>query len=153
MKSVVIQNLPLFCPLRSSLLYTNLRHSLRFSLCNRRFTTGATYIRRRKATAEERHKRAAVRKMVMAPTTIVLDQFIIGTFVASLFAFVFLYVLRRSSNDVIRNKSKKNRGLVVSQNDAVSRKDDSGTDVIIVGAGVAGSALAHTLGKASHKSL
>ncbi|EOA26359.1 hypothetical protein CARUB_v10022880mg [Capsella rubella] len=144
MKSVVIKNLPLFNPLiKSSLLCTNLPLSLRFSLSNPRSTTGATYIRRGKSTAEERHKRAAVRNTVIAPATIVLDRFFIGTFVASLFAFAFLYVLRRSSNDAIRNRSKKIGRLVVS------RKDDSGTgiDVIIVGAGVAGAALAHTLGK------
>ncbi|CAA7027850.1 unnamed protein product [Microthlaspi erraticum] len=51
------------------------------------------------------------------------------------------------------NKSKKNRGLVVAQNGTVSTNlateddDDSGVDVIIVGAGVAGAALAHTLAK------
>ncbi|XP_019083482.1 PREDICTED: squalene epoxidase 2, mitochondrial-like isoform X3 [Camelina sativa] len=143
MKSVEIKTLPLFRPLRSSLPCTNLRLSLRFSLFNRRSTTGATYIRRGKATTteEERHKRATVRKTVTA--TIVLDPFILGTFVASLFAFAFLYVLRQSSS------SKKNRRVLVSPNDAVSRKDDSGsgTDVIIVGAGVAGAALAHTLAK------
>ncbi|XP_006404747.2 squalene epoxidase 2, mitochondrial [Eutrema salsugineum] len=87
----------------------------------------------------------------MAPV-IELDQFILGTFVASLFAFVLLYVLRRnSSRDANLIRSKKNRGLVVAQNDAVSRnpatEGDSGIDVIIVGAGVAGAALAHTLGK------
>jgi squalene monooxygenase len=78
---------------------------------------------------------------MMKPAKIALDQFI-----ASLFTFLLLYILRRSSN-----KNKKNRGLVVSQNDTVSKnletEVDSGTDVIIVGAGVAGSALAHTLGK------
>lgn len=89
----------------------------------------------------------------MAPV-IVLDQFILGTFLASLFAFMILYVLRRSSHDVSVNRSKKNRGfVVVDQNDAVSRnlttEDDFVTNVIIVGAGVAGAALACTLAKAS----
>ncbi|CAA7027851.1 unnamed protein product [Microthlaspi erraticum] len=83
--------------------------------------------------------------------TIVLGQCILGTFLASLFAFVLLYVLRRSSNVEKSNRSKKNRGLVVAQNDDLSRnlatEDDSGIDVIIVGAGVAGAALAYTLGK------
>ena len=91
----------------------------------------------------------------MAPA-IEFDQFILATFFASLFALVLEFVLRRSSrnrkDDADSNRSKMNRGLVVvsSQNDPVStEEDDSGIDVIIVGAGVAGAALAHTLGKAS----
>lgn len=85
------------------------------------------------------------------PPAIEFDQFILATFFASLFALVLVYVLRRSSrrDDADSNRSKKNRGLV--QNDAVVSRNvaDSGIDVIIVGAGVAGAALAHTLGKAS----
>ena len=94
----------------------------------------------------------------MAPA-IEFDQFILATFFASLFALVLVFVLRRSSrdrkDDADSNRSKRNRGLdvVSSRYDAVSRnlaaEDDSGIDVIIVGAGVAGAALAHTLGKAS----
>ncbi|KAL9300338.1 Squalene epoxidase 2 [Arabidopsis thaliana] len=143
MKPFVIRNLPRFqSTLRSSLLYTNHRPSSRFSLSTRRFTAGATYIRRWKATAAQTLKLSAVNSTVMMkPAKIALDQFI-----ASLFTFLLLYILRLSSN-----KNKKNRGLVVSQNDTVSKnletEVDSGTDVIIVGAGVAGSALAHTLGK------
>ncbi|KAL1189362.1 Squalene epoxidase 2 [Cardamine amara subsp. amara] len=151
MKSIVIKNLPQFqltfttTTLRSSLLYKNHRSSLRF-------TTGAKYIRRGKA-AEERHKRIAITstKTMMTPTTIVLDQFITGKFLASLIAFVLLYVLCRSSNDSIKNRSKKNRGHVIAQNDVVVSnlvtEDEFSTDVIIVGAGVAGAALAYTLGK------
>ncbi|KAG7571811.1 FAD/NAD(P)-binding domain superfamily [Arabidopsis suecica] len=121
MKSFVIKNLPRFqLTLRSSFLYTNYRPSSRFSVSTRLFTTGATYIRRGKATAEQTHKRAAV-----------------------------------NSNDVIRIRNKKNRGLVVSLNDTVSNilatEADSVTDVIIVGAGVSGAALAHTLGKARRR--
>lgn len=88
----------------------------------------------------------------MAPT-IALEQFTLGTLLPSLFAFVLLYVLRWSSNVEKSHWSKKNHGLVVAKNDDVTMnlatKDDSGIDVIIVGAGVAGAALAHTLGKAS----
>lgn len=83
------------------------------------------------------------------PPAIEFDQFILATFFASLFALVLVYVLRRSSrrDAADSNRSKKNRGLV--QNDAVVSRNvaDSGIDVIIVGAGVAGAALAHTLGK------
>lgn len=86
------------------------------------------------------------------PPAIEFDQFILATFFASLFALVLVYVLRRSSrrDAADSNRSKKNRGLV-QNDDAVSRNvaDYSGIDVIIVGAGVAGAALAHTLGKAS----
>ncbi|KAF8090123.1 hypothetical protein N665_0486s0021 [Sinapis alba] len=115
------------------------------------FTTGATFTLRKKA---RHHERASLISAVtiMAPA-IEFDQFILATFFASLFAFVLVYVLRRSSrnDDANSNRSNKmNRGLVVvsSQNDAVSTNlADSGIDVIIVGAGVAGAALAHTLGK------
>ncbi|ESQ46200.1 hypothetical protein EUTSA_v10000099mg [Eutrema salsugineum] len=160
----MIQKLPRFrltaTSLRSSFPYKDLSLSPRLSLSTRRFrnlslTTGATVIRRRGA-AEERYKCGSLtstskKTITMAPV-IELDQFILGTFVASLFAFVLLYVLRRnSSRDANLIRSKKNRGLVVAQNDAVSRnpatEGDSGIDVIIVGAGVAGAALAHTLGK------
>ncbi|CAH8273970.1 unnamed protein product [Arabidopsis lyrata] len=75
----------------------------------------------------------------MAPR-IVVDHFILTTtFFASLFAFLLLYILRR--------RSKKIRGSVNVRNGTLTVKSGTGVDIIIVGAGVAGAALAHTLGK------
>lgn len=159
MKSVVFEKFPrfgltltTFLRSSSSLLY---RNHLRSSNSTRRLrnlssTTGATVIRCVRAAEDKVHKRTAPTsaRMVTTAPAIILDRFILGTFVASLFAFVLLYVLRRRSNDANLNQSKKNRGIVVAQNGTVSTtEDDSGIDVIIVGAGVAGAALAHTLGK------
>ena len=85
-----------------------------------------------------------------------VDDFILGTFLASLLGFVFLYILRRSAtakadkrrravgafNDEIRNDCVRS-----SANGEVRPEGGPETDVIVVGAGVAGAALAHTLGK------
>ncbi|KAL3843821.1 hypothetical protein ACJIZ3_001224 [Penstemon smallii] len=79
-----------------------------------------------------------------------IDQYILGSFVASLFGFVLLYKLRRKikkpkSNSKIGNKNECING---SAADGGSQADSAGeVDVIIVGAGVAGAALAYTLGK------
>ncbi|KAF8092018.1 hypothetical protein N665_0428s0027 [Sinapis alba] len=157
MKLAVIHNLPgLGLTTTSSSLITSPFLSPHLPLSPRRlrnpsFTTRATFTRRKKA---RHHERASLISAVtiMSPA-IEFDQFILATFFASIFSFVLVYVLRRSSrnDDANSNRSNKmNRGLVVvsSQNDAVSRNlADSGIDVIIVGAGVAGAALAHTLGK------
>ncbi|XP_010531316.1 PREDICTED: squalene epoxidase 3 [Tarenaya hassleriana] len=74
---------------------------------------------------------------------VVVDQLILGTFFASLFAFALLFSFRRGKK--IRGSSGARSGAVLEG----SGVEGSGTvtDVIIVGAGVAGAALAHTLGK------
>ncbi|KAK4491170.1 hypothetical protein RD792_001900 [Penstemon davidsonii] len=79
-----------------------------------------------------------------------IDQYILGSFVASLFGFVLLYKLRRKikkpkSNSKIGNKDECiNSSAADGGSQAHSGVED---DVIIVGAGVAGAALAYTLGK------
>ncbi|XWS45103.1 hypothetical protein CRYUN_Cryun15aG0107900 [Craigia yunnanensis] len=83
----------------------------------------------------------------------VFDNYIVGTFLVSLFGFAFLFILRRNNNR--KKKIEKGSREFKIQNDAVNCPDigecspeyGSGDDVIIVGAGVAGAALAHTLGK------
>ncbi|CAI9764449.1 unnamed protein product [Fraxinus pennsylvanica] len=80
---------------------------------------------------------------------VMIDQYILGGFVASLFGFVLLYNLRR--------KITKNNGSKILRKDQCIKTSDGGilrpvvdagrTDVIIVGAGVAGAALAYALGK------
>ncbi|KAL2476822.1 Squalene epoxidase 1 [Forsythia ovata] len=85
----------------------------------------------------------------------VMDQYIIGGFIASLLllywvllGFVLLYNLRRNRN---KNKSskiaRKHDCINTSANGQYRQEVDGSTDIIIVGAGVAGAALAYTLGK------
>nr|BAF79915.1 squalene epoxidase [Euphorbia tirucalli] len=76
---------------------------------------------------------------------VIFDTYIFGTFFASLCAFLLLFILRPKVKKMgkIREISSIN-----TQNDtAITPPKGSGTDVIIVGAGVAGAALACTLGK------
>ncbi|KAE8010406.1 hypothetical protein FH972_006777 [Carpinus fangiana] len=84
---------------------------------------------------------------------VVIDQHVLWTFFASLFGFVLLYTLRRNNNSN-GNKIKTKKMTFPKECAKESFPDGecrpvngSGTDVIIVGAGVAGSALAYTLGK------
>lgn len=93
---------------------------------------------------------------------VAVDPYVLWTFFASLLGFVALSVLRRRNygngmakdrSKVQKNKNNTNKSLVSEQ--CVKSSDEgefrpvygSGTDVIIVGAGVAGAALAHTLAK------
>lgn len=95
-----------------------------------------------------------------------VDPYVLWTFFASLLGFVALSVLRRGNygngmakdrSKVQKNKNNTNKSLVSEQ--CVKSSDEgefrplygSGTDVIIVGAGVAGAALAHTLAKVRKK--
>lgn len=80
-----------------------------------------------------------------------IDQYIFGCFAASLMGFVLLYNLRRK---IRRNRGSKPAGkdeCVKTSSAAAaggSRQESGGdADIIIVGAGVAGAALAYTLGK------
>ena len=83
----------------------------------------------------------------------VFDNYIVGTFLVSLFGFAFLFILRCNNNR--KKKTEKDSREFKIQTDAVNCADIGGCspeygscdDVIIVGAGVAGAALAHTLGK------
>lgn len=80
-----------------------------------------------------------------------VDQVILGGVIASLLGVVLLHHIRRrkvkgaSSMGIIQG----NECLESSQNEMLSGSEiaTTSTDIIIVGAGVAGSALAYTLGK------
>ena len=85
---------------------------------------------------------------------VVIDQHVLWTFFASLFGFVLLYIIRRNNNANNRKLKKKNSPQQRVDNNSFTDGEfrhvngsDSGTDVIVVGAGVAGAALAYTLGK------
>ncbi|KAJ9670421.1 hypothetical protein PVL29_026760 [Vitis rotundifolia] len=78
-----------------------------------------------------------------------LHPYILGAFFASVLGFFLLYALRDKERKDNRHRHHRADGLVTSGSEiGQCRQDDGfGTDIIIVGAGVAGSALAHTLGK------
>lgn len=84
-----------------------------------------------------------------------MDDYIVGTFFAILFGIILVYVIRVKSTE----QKNRDRGCGVSDIGYEIRSDptngecrsekESDPDVIIVGAGVAGAALAYTLGKVS----
>lgn len=81
-------------------------------------------------------------------------QYILGGILASSLAFVFvLYSFakkRKATSTGSSSKSihvKSNGFAKTSENGIYSQEAEEATDIIIVGAGVAGSALAYTLGK------
>ncbi|KAK3211024.1 hypothetical protein Dsin_015730 [Dipteronia sinensis] len=84
-----------------------------------------------------------------------LDQYIVATLFASLFGFIFIFVLRRNINNNKKLKKDAEDNNKIQSNivqSSINTGDSSpeigsGVDVIVVGAGVAGAALAHTLGK------
>ncbi|KAK3021923.1 hypothetical protein RJ639_045217 [Escallonia herrerae] len=81
---------------------------------------------------------------------VIVDKYIVGTFFASLMGFFILYVLRQKTTAKHRRRDQfQSRQHYQIRNDPTTGEclPDSGSDVIIVGAGVAGAALAYTLGK------
>lgn len=78
------------------------------------------------------------------------DQYILGSIFASILGIVLVYVLfvkkngRRSSID---GGETTGTTTIAAADSRECRSRDDEVDVIIVGAGVAGAALAHTLGK------
>ena len=80
---------------------------------------------------------------------VMVDQYIIvGVFIATLFALSFLYTTRRTRSKASKIVRKDDECINTSAADGGFRSD---TDVVIVGAGVAGAALAYTLGKDGRK--
>ncbi|XP_034227369.1 squalene monooxygenase SE1-like isoform X2 [Prunus dulcis] len=75
-------------------------------------------------------------------------QNIFGAVIASLLGFAFLYRLRGKKKARALVKTDQNgNSLKSSENGICEAKISASTDIIIVGAGVVGSALAYTLGK------
>ncbi len=88
--------------------------------------------------------------LVQNKTMVVIDQHVVWTFFASLFGFVLLYIICRNNN--ANNRKLKKKTFPEEQCDKNSSTDGecrhvSGSDIVVVGAGVAGSALAYTLAK------
>lgn len=81
------------------------------------------------------------------------NKYIAGTFFASVFGSLVVYILRlRSSQLKSKQKAHANGPGFEIQSDQMAvdkcrSGKESDTDVIIVGAGVVGAALSHTLGK------
>lgn len=88
---------------------------------------------------------------MMAATAAVVptDQYIVGAFFACLSGFLILFILRRrNSNNEKKLMEEDDRTTTTYKTQNDDRPDDrEDVDVIVVGAGVAGAALAHTLGK------
>ncbi|KAI3448206.1 hypothetical protein Pfo_004871 [Paulownia fortunei] len=80
---------------------------------------------------------------------VMIDQYIFGGFVASLFGFVLLYNLRRKIKKTKGSRAVRTDECIKSSAAGGGFRKDAGgdADIIIVGAGVAGAALAYTLGK------
>ncbi|CAA0812390.1 Squalene epoxidase 1, partial [Striga hermonthica] len=79
-----------------------------------------------------------------------IDEYILGGFVASLFGFALVYNLRRNVRKTRVPKAvRADESLERSAAGGGVREEAAGgdADIIIVGAGVAGAALAYTLGK------
>ncbi|KAG8364171.1 hypothetical protein BUALT_Bualt19G0099300 [Buddleja alternifolia] len=79
---------------------------------------------------------------------VMIDRYILGSFIASLFGFVLLYNLRKKISRKTKASKVVRRDECITSAAATGRQDSGGdADIIIVGAGVAGAALAYTLGK------
>ncbi|XP_060970387.1 squalene epoxidase 3-like [Cannabis sativa] len=93
-------------------------------------------------------------RFLLPPKMVPLDPYVFWTFLASFLGFLALCVLRRRNAGVEKNKTTATQTLLSRQEARISGDErdsravpGSDTDVLIVGAGVAGSALACTLGK------
>ncbi|GMH06336.1 hypothetical protein Nepgr_008176 [Nepenthes gracilis] len=82
-------------------------------------------------------------------------QYIVGTFFGSLLGFVLLFTFFRDKRNAAKRKDRRGGGAVEMREQVVRSSENGGffpdgvpdADVIVVGAGVAGAALAYTLGK------
>lgn len=74
-----------------------------------------------------------------------MDKYIVPSFVVSLLGFLLLCIILRPRTRNYKKKDPKSSGKCDTHNVIPSNLTD--TDVIIVGAGVAGAALANTLAK------
>lgn len=72
------------------------------------------------------------------------NSYIVTTFFVSLLGFVILSILRRRSSNLVSQSKKINNRSKLTRGEVRRSEND---DVIIVGAGVSGAALAYTLGK------
>lgn len=94
----------------------------------------------------------AERRFDFTKTMVVIDQHIVGIFVVSLLGFILLFSLFRDVKSKSKKKDRRSSAGIPSEVVRNSDSDDGryisdGPDVIIVGAGVAGAALAYTLAK------
>uniref|UniRef100_A0A5B6Z696 Squalene monooxygenase n=1 Tax=Davidia involucrata TaxID=16924 RepID=A0A5B6Z696_DAVIN len=83
-------------------------------------------------------------KMMMM---MMIDEYFLGGIVASLLGFVLLYNSRRKIKNRASMEIRRDECTKSSQNGGYRSVISGSTDIIVVGAGVAGSALAYTLAK------
>lgn len=77
-----------------------------------------------------------------------MDLILLGSVLVAVFGFFLFYhygLLRKNEKNWSPEKGNSAATTVIDEGECRSR--DGGDDVIIVGAGVAGAALAHTLGR------
>nr|ACJ05633.1 squalene epoxidase 1 [Nigella sativa] len=75
-------------------------------------------------------------------------EYVYGVVIASLLGFIFLhFVNKNKQQQQQRKKMVENNGECITSSINGQKHEEGTTDVIIVGAGVAGAALAYTLGK------
>ncbi|KAL0383929.1 UNVERIFIED_CONTAM: Squalene monooxygenase SE1 [Sesamum radiatum] len=75
-----------------------------------------------------------------------MEQYIFGGFIAFIFGLILLYIFLEKSSKCTVKEAPRGASSRKSSENAVCRKDGP-PDVVIVGAGVAGSALAYSLAK------
>ena len=75
-----------------------------------------------------------------------MEQYVLGCFIALVLGYILLQRFTKNGDKNIKKAAPRDAGRVACS-DKVVREADGPPDVVIVGAGVAGSALAYTLAK------
>lgn len=75
-----------------------------------------------------------------------MEQYVLGCFIAFILSFLLLQRFTKNGSNKIKKQTRRGAGAERSSDDVV-RRIDGPPDVVIVGAGVAGSALAYSLAK------
>lgn len=78
---------------------------------------------------------------------VIFHEYLFSTLITLFFGLFLLYNLIRKKIIMKSNKTSNNLGVAIKKHDNECLDDEGKTDVIIVGAGVAGAALACTLAK------
>nr|GMC97107.1 squalene monooxygenase-like [Ipomoea batatas] len=117
------------------------RHSPPSPGSRRKGTPSALHIYKQALT---RGIQVPILKGARASEMTLMDNYIAGTFMVSLLGFVLFYVMSKKASETRRNGAGT---PTCTDNGECGARKESDADVIIVGAGVAGGALAHTLGK------
>lgn len=77
-----------------------------------------------------------------------MEKYVVGGLITWIFGLILLYRLLQKSSKITVKETVR---VPKSSENVVLRRKDGPPDVVIVGAGVAGSALAYSLAKVNHK--